>query len=120
MEAGLKKLDAQERKYATELDNALGEYAELKEQAVKFDPDELLDARLALRPDMERSAVSRVQSAYGKHYDIFRMYDSKRDVSNLLNEDAELRAAEERRWRRQKLREQPRHQKKSRRQEQER
>ena len=41
MEAGLKKQEAQEQKYATESDKALAEYAELKAQATDFDPVEL-------------------------------------------------------------------------------
>ena len=38
METGLKKLEAQEQKYAAELDKVLAEYAELKAQAVDLDP----------------------------------------------------------------------------------
>ena len=64
LEAALKKLSQQEEKYTAELNDALRQYAELKEQSAEFDPDELQDARLALRPAMERSAVDRVQSAY--------------------------------------------------------
>ena len=41
MEAGLKKLEAQEQKYSAELDKALAEYADLKAQAADFDPMEL-------------------------------------------------------------------------------
>ena len=37
MEAGLKKLEAQEQKYSAELDKALDEYAELKAQAADVD-----------------------------------------------------------------------------------
>ena len=81
--------------YTTELNDALRQYADLKEQAAEFDPDELQDARLALRPVMERSAVDRVQSAYGNKYDPLVMYDSKRDVANLLMEEAEARSVRE-------------------------
>ena len=45
MEAGLKKLEAQEQKYSAELDKALDEYAELKAQAADFDSVELYKAR---------------------------------------------------------------------------
>ena len=95
METVLKKLSQQEEKYTTELNDALRQYADLKEQAAEFDPDELQDARLALRPVMERSAVDRVQSAYGNKYDPLVMYDSKRDVANLLMEEAEARSVRE-------------------------
>ena len=40
---------------------------------------------------MERSAASRVKAAYGKKYDLMLMHDSKRDVANLLYEEAETR-----------------------------
>ena len=62
------------------------QYAGLQAQSAEFDPDELQDARLALRPVMERSAIDRVQSAYDNTYDPLIMYDSKRDVAELLNE----------------------------------
>ena len=96
MEAALKKLVQQEEKYTAELNNALQQYAELKEQSAEFAPDELQDARLTLRPAMERSAVDRVQSAYGDKYDPLMMYDGKRDVANLLHEEAEERSIRER------------------------
>ena len=70
-------------------------YTDLKEQTAEFDPDELQDARLALRPVMERSAVDRVQSAYGNKYDPLIMYDSKWDVADLLHEHEERRSVRE-------------------------
>lgn len=96
MEATLKKLSQQEEKYTAELNDALQQYAALKSQSAEFDSDELQDARLALRPAMERSAVDCVQSAYGNKYDPLMMYDSKRDVANLLHEEAEERSIRER------------------------
>ena len=89
METALKKLAQQEEKYTAELNDALRQYADLKEQAEEFDPDELQDARRALRPAMERSAVDRVQAASGEKYDSLMMYDSKWDVAELLNEEPE-------------------------------
>ena len=101
MEATLKKLSQQEEKYTAELNDALQQYADLKEQAAEFDPDELQDARLALRPAMVRSAVDRVQSAYGNKYDSFAMLDSKRDVSALLNEHEEKESVQKFLWQQQ-------------------
>ena len=95
MEAALKKLVQQEEKYTAELNNALQQYAELKEQSAEFAPDELQDARLTLRPAMERSAVDRVQSAYGNKYDPLLIYDSKRDVADILHEETEARSIRE-------------------------
>ena len=96
MEASLKRLEQQEQKYTAELENALKEYAELQEQAAEFDADELMSERLAIRLDKERSGVSRVQSAYGDRYQPFMMYDSKRDVSEMLGEETEPRSIRER------------------------
>ena len=96
MESALKKLEAQEAKYSAELDAALKEYGELKEQASEFDAGELMEARLAIREEKERSAVTRVQDAYGEKYDSLMMFDSKRDVANLLHEEAETRSVRER------------------------
>lgn len=92
LEDGLKKLETSEAKYAAELDNALKQYAELQEQAAEFDPVELYEARQTIRPEHERRAAQRVQEVYGDKYDMLRMYDSKRSVANLLNEDAEERS----------------------------
>ncbi len=105
MEATLKKLSQQEEKYTAELNDALQQYAELKSQSAEFDSDKLQDARLALRPAMERSAVDCVQSAYGDRYQPLMMYDSKRDVSDMLHEEAETRFIRERL--RQKQQQQP-------------
>ena len=96
MESALKKLEAQEAKYSAELDAALKEYSELKEQASEFDAGELLEARLSIREEKERSAVTRVQDTYGEKYDSLMMFDSKRDVANLLHEEAETRSVRER------------------------
>ena len=96
LEGALQKLSEQEAKYSAELDEALKQYAELKEQAAGMDATELMDARLAVREDKERSAIDRVKAAYGDKYDPMMMHDSKRDVANLLHEDAEARSIRER------------------------
>ena len=72
------------------------QYADLKEQTAGIDVAELMDARLAMREEKERSAVDRVKSAYGEKYDPMMMHDSKRDVANLLHEEAETRSIRER------------------------
>ena len=95
VEAALEKLSQQEEKYTAELNDALQQYADLKKQAAEFDPDELQDARLALRPVMECSAIDRLQAAYGDKYDSLMMYDSKRDVADMLHEETEARSIRE-------------------------
>ena len=95
LESALQKLSEQEEKYSAELDEASKQYAELKKQTSGMDAAELMDARLAVREDKERSAVDKVKSAYGEKYDPTLMYDSKRDVANLLHEEAEVRSMRE-------------------------
>ena len=95
METALKKLEEQESKYAAELEDALKQYADLKAQAADVDAVELMDARLDIRPDRERSAAERVKAAYGEKYDPLMMYDSKRDVAGMLHNEAETRSIRE-------------------------
>ena len=96
LEGALQKLSEQEAKYSAELDEALKQYVELKEQAAGMDADELMDARLVVRDEKERSAVDKVKAAYGEKYDPMMMHDSKRDVASLPHEDAEIRSIRER------------------------
>ena len=96
LESALQKLSEQEEKYSAELDDALKQYAELKEQSAGMDAAELMDARLAVREEKERSAIEKVKAAYGEKYDPMLMHDSKRDVANLLHEEAEARSIRER------------------------
>lgn len=86
MEAALKKLDEQERKYSAEMESALQQYRELETQAAEFDAEELADARLELRPGMDRSTVARIRTAYESQYSPFTMADARKDVSNMLDE----------------------------------
>ena len=88
-ESGLAKLEQQEKKYAAELEAALSEYTALKEQSADFEPTELYAQRTALRLEKTADAVQRIQSAYGEKFDPLVMFDSKRDVNDLLHEDAE-------------------------------
>lgn len=63
MEAGLKKLEAQEQKCSAELDKVLIEYADLKGQAVDFDPVELYAARQVIRPTQEKTAERQLEDS---------------------------------------------------------
>ena len=60
-----------------------------------MDAVELMDARLVVREEKEHAAVDKVKAAYGEKYDPMLMYDSKRDVANLLHEEAEARSVRE-------------------------
>ena len=61
----------------------------LTDQAKDLDPDELLAARLTLRPERERSAASRLQTNYGDEFKAVTLYDSKLDVRDMLHERME-------------------------------
>lgn len=94
-EMDLKNLEKHETRYAAALETALKQYTKLQEQAADLDPLVLYQARQAIRPEKEQSVVGRVQSAYGDKYSLLMAYDSKREVSKLLNEYTEDRAMQE-------------------------
>ncbi len=81
------KAEAAEAKYSAELDKALDEYHELEARAEALDPDELETARLSLRAEEEKWAVSKIEDAYGNNYDYAAMREAKDRVSVLLGED---------------------------------
>lgn len=94
-EASLSKLKQQEEKYSAQLEVAFSEYANLKVQSADFDPDELYAQRIVLRPDKIAAVVDRIQDAYGEKYDPLMMFDSKRDVTELLHDEDESRTYEQ-------------------------
>ena len=91
MEAGLKKLEAQEQKYSAELDKALAEYADLKAQAVDFDPVELYAARQTVRPAQEKAAEQQLAGTMHEKPSLVVLLSAKQETSHLLGEDAEDR-----------------------------
>ena len=93
MEAGLKKLEAQEQRYSAELDKALAGYAELKAQASDFDSVELYQARQVLRPAQEKAAERQLEETLQKKPSLIMLLSAKQEVSRLLGEDTEERQA---------------------------
>ena len=93
MEAGLKKLEAQEQKYSAELDKALTEYADLKVQAADFDSVELYKARQVIRPVQEKTAEQQIEDAMHEKPSLIMLLSAKQEASHLLGEDAEERQA---------------------------
>lgn len=91
MEAGLKKLEAQEQKYSAELDKALNEYTELKAQAADIDPVELYEARQVIRPAQEKAAEQELEDTLQKKPSFSLLLSAKQEASHLLGEDAEER-----------------------------
>ena len=95
MEENLKRLTKQEEKYAAELEDALKQFSELREQAKNVDSAELLEQRAALQSDKIQAATSKIKSAYGEKFDPLILFDSKRDVSELLGEKTEIQSVRE-------------------------
>ena len=95
MEAGLKKLEAQEQKYSAELDKTLAEYADLKAQAADFDPMELYAARQAIRLTQEKTAERQLKDSnfMQEKPSLVMLLNAKQEASRLLGEDAEERQA---------------------------
>ena len=91
MESGLKRLEAQEQKYAAELDKVLAEYAELKAQAVDLDPVELHEARNAIRPVQEKEVEQQLEGTMHEKPSLIMLLSAKQESSRLLGEDAENR-----------------------------
>lgn len=102
MEAGLKKLEAQEQKYSAELDKVLAEYAELKAQAVDLDPVELHDARQAIRPAQEKAVKKQLEDTMQEKPSLIVLLSARQETSRLLGEDVEERQARQMVMQRQK------------------
>lgn len=89
MEAGLKKLEAQEQKYSAELDKALDEYAELKAQAADFDPVDLYKARQVIRPAQEKAAERQLEETLQNKPSVGLLLNAKQETLHLLGENEE-------------------------------
>ena len=67
----------------------------MKEQAAEMDAVALMDARLDIRNEQERSAIDRVKASYREKYDFAMMAGCKQDVASLLQEETEIRSVRE-------------------------
>jgi uncharacterized phage infection (PIP) family protein YhgE len=85
-ETQIRKAEAAEAKYGAELDKALEEYHDLESRAKELDPEKLKAARLSLRPEEEKRAVSKLEDAYGNSYDYDTMREAENQVADLLDE----------------------------------
>ena len=83
----LKKAEKDEIRATVDLEDAAEEFHKLEAQTAKFDPDELMDARLALRPEEESRAASMLKENYTWEYDADRFKQAKSNAANLLGED---------------------------------
>ena len=82
----LQKAEKAEARYSVDLDDAAVEFHDLETRAAELDPDELMDARLALREEQEQRAVSVLKDSYGNEYEPDLTKQAKTDVSEALNE----------------------------------
>ncbi len=97
----LMNLEQQEQKYTSEQDSALQEYQDWEKEAQDMDSVELKQIRFTLRQEMEVAATEKLQKVYARQYDPDTMSSAKRDISKLLNEEAEAWSVWKRSQRRQ-------------------
>ena len=83
----LKNAETAEIRAAVNLEDAAEEYHKLEAQAAEFDPNELMDARLALRPEEESRAASILKDNYTWQYDTDTIEQAIADVAKLLDEE---------------------------------
>ena len=95
MNSALAELDKREEKYTAELNEALQQYAEYKEQAKEFDEGKFGKARLDIRSDKERNALNQISNSYGAHFSRSTFFSSVRDADMKLDDDIDMRAVRE-------------------------
>ena len=94
MESQLKKLQAQEAKYASELDKALQEYKTLKAQSADLDPVEVMQERLSIRPNHRQEMIKYAKTAFYCDFDSLLLCDCESDINGLLDEFEEEQTAQ--------------------------
>lgn len=95
MRSALKELDKREAKYTAELNTALQQYAEYKEQSKEFNAGEFGKSRLDIRPDKERNALYQISNSYGEHFSRSKFFSSVRDADMKLDEEINMPAIRE-------------------------
>lgn len=108
LESSLKKLTVHEKKYSSELDEAIAEYEALKAQSADVDPVELYDVRHEIRPEYERVVQERYAEILGKQPTSNAVFNARYNTDNLLHEKDDEQEArwiiEQREWENQKSR----------------
>lgn len=82
----LQKAEKAEARYSVDLDDAVAEYHDLETRAAGLDPDELMDACLALREEQAQRAATALKDSYGKEYEPELTRQARSDVAELLNQ----------------------------------
>ena len=83
----MKKAEKAEIRTTVDLEDAAEEFRKLESQAAEFDSNELMDARLTLRPEEESRAASILKESYTSQYDADTIKQAKADVVKLLGEE---------------------------------
>ena len=90
-------LETQEVKFTGAISREKEKFDELKEQAADLDQDELDDARLALRPQMEDAGCERIRKTTGgREISFWKFHGSIRNADDLLGEEDMAERHEER------------------------
>ena len=95
MKSALAELDKREEKYTAELNEALQQYAEYKEQSKEFNTGEFGKARLDIRSDKERNALNQISDSYGEYFSRSTFFSSIRDADMKLDDEINMRAVRE-------------------------
>ena len=95
MKSALTELEKREEKYTAELNTALQQYAEYKEQSKEFNEGEFGKARLDIRSDKERNALNQISNSYGEHFSRSTYFSSVRDADMELDDDIDMRSVRE-------------------------
>ena len=95
MKSALTELDKREEKYTAELNTALQQYAEYKEQAQEFNAGEFGKARLDIRSDKERNALNQISNSYGEHFSRSTFFSSRSEIDGKLDDEINMPAVRE-------------------------
>lgn len=90
IEKGMEIMQNHAKKCKDGLREALYDFADYKEESREFDYDELLQSRLAIRPQMEQEAKDEIVKVYVKAFVPSTFTDSIRIVDNTLEENLEF------------------------------
>lgn len=102
-EARVMRLDAQEVEFTGAIKREKEKFDGLKEQAADLDQDKLTDARLALRPQMERTTHDRIRAGLSSGKVGFWDFEgSKKDADEWLGEEGMAERHEEKKRRRER------------------
>ena len=95
MKSALTELDRREVKYTAELNEALQQYDEYKEQSKEFNTGEFGKARLDIRPNKERNALNQISDSYGEYFSHSTFFSSVRDADMKIDDNIDMRAVRE-------------------------